>query len=125
VAGCRSRAQQHADILNTTKYVVDHDLGDVISQSFGEAEACMDPALLAQQHQVFADATSKGITLFASSGGGSDGPPAKSGPAAHVNRRIAPLGHAPTASRRCWSLRWPWLAARLGRPLLPDRSPRG
>ena len=63
-----ARSNDDADILNTTKYVVDHDLGDVISQSFGEAEACMDPALLAQQHQVFADATRKGITLFASSG---------------------------------------------------------
>ena len=57
-----------SDILNTTQYVVDHNLGDVISQSFGEAEACMDPALLSQQHAVFASAVSKGITLFASSG---------------------------------------------------------
>jgi subtilase family serine protease len=57
-----------ADILNTTKYVVDHNLGDVISQSFGEAEACMDPTLLNQQHALFAEAVGKGITLFASSG---------------------------------------------------------
>jgi subtilase family serine protease len=57
-----------SDILNTTKAVVDGNLGDVISQSFGEAEACMDPALLSQQHAVFASAVSKGITLFASSG---------------------------------------------------------
>jgi subtilase family serine protease len=56
------------DILNTTKYVVDHNVGDVISQSFGEAEACMDRALLDQQHAVFAAAVRKGITLFASSG---------------------------------------------------------
>jgi subtilase family serine protease len=56
------------DILSATKYAVDHDLGDVISQSFGENESCMDPDLLAQQHQVFADATMKGITIFASSG---------------------------------------------------------
>jgi subtilase family serine protease len=56
------------DILNTTKYVVDHNVGDVISQSFGEAEACMDRSLLDQQHAVFAEAVRKGITLFASSG---------------------------------------------------------
>ncbi len=56
------------DILSATQYAVDHDLGDVISQSFGENESCMDPVLLAQQHQVFADATMKGITIFASSG---------------------------------------------------------
>ena len=57
-----------ADILNTTKYVVDHNLGDVISQSFGEAEQCMDPALLEEQHAVFQEASNEGITLFASSG---------------------------------------------------------
>ncbi|HZC72859.1 MAG TPA: S53 family peptidase [Jatrophihabitans sp.] len=63
-----ARSNNDADILDTTKYVVDHNVGDVISQSFGEAETCMDPTLLAEQHQVFADATAKGITLFASSG---------------------------------------------------------
>lgn len=57
-----------SDILNTTKFVVDHNVGDVISQSFGEAEACMDPALLKQQHALFEKAVRKGITLFASSG---------------------------------------------------------
>jgi subtilase family serine protease len=51
-----------------TRYVVDHNLGDVISQSFGEAEACMDPILLNEQHALFAEAVNKGITLFASSG---------------------------------------------------------
>jgi subtilase family serine protease len=40
-----ARSSDDADLINTTKYVVDHDLGDVISQSFGEAETCMDPAL--------------------------------------------------------------------------------
>ncbi len=63
-----AKSNSDADILSATKYAVDNDLGDVISQSFGENESCMDPALLAQQHQVFADATMKGITIFASSG---------------------------------------------------------
>src|SRR5215467_5180053 len=57
-----------SDILNTTTYVVNHNVGDVISQSFGEAEACMDPTLLNEQHALFAKAVRKGITLFASSG---------------------------------------------------------
>jgi subtilase family serine protease len=57
-----------SDILNTTTYVVDHTVGDVISQSFGEAEACMDPTLLSEQHALFAKAVKEGITLFASSG---------------------------------------------------------
>jgi subtilase family serine protease len=57
-----------SDILNTTTYVVDHTVGDVISQSFGDAEACMDPTLLSEQHALFAKAVKEGITLFASSG---------------------------------------------------------
>ena len=63
-----AKSNNDADILSATKYAVDHHLGDVISQSFGENESCMDPALVAQQHQVFADATRKHITLFASAG---------------------------------------------------------
>lgn len=57
-----------ADLLAVTKYAVDNNIGDVISQSFGEAERCADPALLVQEHQVFANATAKGITLLAASG---------------------------------------------------------
>ena len=57
-----------SDLLNTTKFVVDHNVGDVISQSFGEAEACMDPTLLSQQHALFDQAVKEGITIFASSG---------------------------------------------------------
>jgi subtilase family serine protease len=63
-----AKSNSDADILSATKYAVDNNLGDVISQSFGENESCMDPTLLAQQHQVFADATRKNITLFASTG---------------------------------------------------------
>lgn len=57
-----------SDILNTLTYVVDHHVGDVLSQSYGEAEACMDPSLLATQHQEFAKAAAEGMTVFASSG---------------------------------------------------------
>ncbi|HTS63900.1 MAG TPA: S53 family peptidase [Candidatus Acidoferrales bacterium] len=63
-----AKSDADADILSATKYAVDHNLGNVISQSFGENESCMDPTLLTQQHQVFADATTRGITLFASAG---------------------------------------------------------
>jgi subtilase family serine protease len=57
-----------SDILSAIKYAVDHNLGDVISMSFGENESCVDPDILAGYHDVFAAATLKGITLFASSG---------------------------------------------------------
>src|SRR6266567_5171430 len=63
-----AKSNDDADILSATKFAVDHNLGAVISQSFGENESCMDPNVLAQQHQVFADATAKHITIFASSG---------------------------------------------------------
>jgi subtilase family serine protease len=63
-----AKSNNDPDILSATKYAVDNNLGDVISQSFGENESCVDPNVLAQQHQVFADATTKNITIFASAG---------------------------------------------------------
>lgn len=70
-----AKSNQNADILSATKYAVDNNLGDVISQSFGENESCVDPNLMAQQHQLFANATLKGITLFASAGDNGAGQP--------------------------------------------------
>jgi subtilase family serine protease len=67
------------DILNTIKYVIDHNIGDVISQSYGEAEQCMDPTLRSEQHVLFAKAARKGITLFASSGDSGASQPACTG----------------------------------------------
>ncbi len=61
------------DILNATQYVVDHHIGDVISQSFGENESCVDPALLATEHKVFEAAAKKGISVLASSGDSGSG----------------------------------------------------
>lgn len=63
-----AKSNQDADILSVTKYAVDHNLGDVISQSFGENESCVDPTLIKQEHAVFQEATDKHITLLASSG---------------------------------------------------------
>ena len=70
-----AKSNADADILSATKYAVDNNLGDVISQSFGENESCMDSNTLAMQHQVFADATRKNITLFASAGDDGAGQP--------------------------------------------------
>ncbi len=63
-----AKSSADVDILSATKYAVDHRLGDVITQSFGENESCVDPALRKQEHRVFEEATAKRITLFASSG---------------------------------------------------------
>jgi subtilase family serine protease len=63
-----AKSNNDADIFSAQKFVVDHNLGDVISQSFGEAEQCMDPTLLRQSHTLFARAVKQGQTVFASSG---------------------------------------------------------
>jgi len=57
-----------ADILSATRYAVENDLGDVISQSFGEAESCPTAEFLAEEHAVFKAAHARGMTLLASSG---------------------------------------------------------
>jgi subtilase family serine protease len=63
-----AKSNNDDDILSATRFAVDHRLGEVISQSFGENESCMDPDLLREQHKVFAEATLRHITLIASSG---------------------------------------------------------
>src|SRR5581483_3150525 len=76
-----AKSNDDADILSATRYAVDQSLGNVISQSFGENESCMDPALVVQEHQIFANATAKNITLFASSGDFGAGQPTCDGSA--------------------------------------------
>jgi hypothetical protein len=50
-----SKTNDDADILSATRYAVDHNLGDVLSQSFGENENCVDPTIMSKTHDVFAD----------------------------------------------------------------------
>jgi subtilase family serine protease len=54
--------------LSGTKYAIDHNLGSVISQSFGLGESCAGSAYLQQEQSVFSKARDKHITLLASSG---------------------------------------------------------
>lgn len=63
-----AKSNNDSDILSATKYVADHNLGDVVSQSYGEAEQCMGTDLLNQQQKLFQRMTAEGITLLASSG---------------------------------------------------------
>jgi subtilase family serine protease len=74
-----AKTDSDADIQNAIQYAVDLNLGAVISMSFGEAEQCMDPQLMALQHETFREAVKKGITLFASSGDDGAAQPACSG----------------------------------------------
>ena len=63
-----AKSNSFDDILSATQYAVENDLGDVISQSFGANDSCTDQDTLDLQHEIFAEATMKGITIFASSG---------------------------------------------------------
>ena len=61
-----AKNSQDANLLAVTQYAIEHNLGDVISQSFGEAEKCATN--LVQEHKVYQEAISRHITLFASTG---------------------------------------------------------
>jgi subtilase family serine protease len=63
-----AKSDQDADILSALKYTVTHRLGSVLSQSFGEAESCEAPSIVAADHVLFAAAEAQGMTVFASSG---------------------------------------------------------
>jgi subtilase family serine protease len=63
-----AKSESDANLVNATRYAVRHKLGDVITQSFGEAESCAAPGVLAKQHATFQAAAEQGITVFASSG---------------------------------------------------------
>jgi subtilase family serine protease len=63
-----AKSNSDADILSATEAVAAGNYGDVVSQSFGEAEACESSKLLQRQHAVFSQLAGNGTTLFASSG---------------------------------------------------------
>jgi subtilase family serine protease len=62
-----SRSDDDSDILDATQWVLDHNAGDVLSQSYGEAEQCLDPAVADRQHKLFKRLNQRDITLIASS----------------------------------------------------------
>ena len=74
-----SPTSDNGDMNKVTKYAVDHNLGDVLSMSFGsdEAEMVGNSDKVIQSHAIFLEAAAKGISLFASAGdgGASDGYP--------------------------------------------------
>lgn len=56
------------DLLGAERFAVDHNLGSVLSQSFGEAESCEATPTRIADHRVYAQAAREGISVFASSG---------------------------------------------------------
>ncbi len=63
-----AKNNQDINLLKVTEYAIANGLGDVISQSFGEAETCANPLLLQLEHKAFHDATSRHMSIFASAG---------------------------------------------------------
>jgi subtilase family serine protease len=55
-------------IYQAQTFAVDHNLGAVISQSFGGAERCEPASMLSATHVLFLKAAKEGISVFASSG---------------------------------------------------------
>jgi subtilase family serine protease len=55
-------------LLQATGYAVAHNLGSVISQSFGTGETCLGTALLQQAHRIFQQAQAQHQTVLASVG---------------------------------------------------------
>jgi subtilase family serine protease len=62
-----AKSDNDADIESAQTFVIDHNLGDTLSQSFGEAEQCEDPTILNNVHKLFKKAANEGMTVFASS----------------------------------------------------------
>jgi subtilase family serine protease len=56
------------DLVDAVQYAVDHNLGDVVSMSFGEAEQCVSKSLLNRFHQLLQRGVSRGITFVAATG---------------------------------------------------------
>lgn len=72
-----AKTNNDIDLQNALQYVADNNLGDVVSQSFGEAEACygvnadgshQPGATLAASHHIYGQMVHEGITPFASAG---------------------------------------------------------
>jgi subtilase family serine protease len=84
-----ARSQSDVDLLSAVEYAVNHRLGDVISQSYGEAENCAAPGILARQHAVYQRAVAIGITVLASSGDQGATQPTCDGAALQGTRAVA------------------------------------
>jgi subtilase family serine protease len=63
-----ARTSNDVDLYKALAYAVKHDLGDIISLSFGENEHCIDPHLRHVEHHALEEAVSRGITVLVATG---------------------------------------------------------
>jgi subtilase family serine protease len=74
-----AKSDADSNILRALRYAVWHRLGDVLSQSYGEAESCEASSIVRSDHLLFAQAALEGITVLASSGDDGAGQPSCDG----------------------------------------------
>ncbi|HEY0935614.1 MAG TPA: S53 family peptidase [Trebonia sp.] len=63
-----AKSDNDPDMYQALQYTVKHRLGSVLSLSYGEAESCEARSVLQAEHQLFATAAARGVSVFASSG---------------------------------------------------------
>jgi subtilase family serine protease len=63
-----ARTSNDVDLYKALAYAVRHELGDIISLSFGENEHCIDPRLRSAEHRTFKEAVGKGISVLVATG---------------------------------------------------------
>jgi len=63
-----AKSDYDTDLYAAEKWAVDNNAGDVMSQSFGENEACVDPTVFSAWQSLLRQATNQRWTVFASSG---------------------------------------------------------
>lgn len=74
-----AKSDKDSDILSALRYVVRHRLGDVLSQSYGEAESCEAPSIVRADHLLFEQAAAARMTVLASTGDYGAGQPSCDG----------------------------------------------
>lgn len=63
-----AKTSDDVDLYYAIKYAVEHDMGDVVSLSFGENENCIDPKLRLAEQKILSEAAQKSITIVAAAG---------------------------------------------------------
>jgi subtilase family serine protease len=74
-----AKSDSDPDIQAAQQYVIQHNLGDVLSQSFGEGEVCEASSIFAATHQLFVQAAAERMSVFASAGDSGSSQPACNG----------------------------------------------
>ncbi len=63
-----AKSSNDNDFISALNYIISQNLGDVISMSFGENEACVGRQMLGSWHQALQRAAQQNITVLASAG---------------------------------------------------------